>query len=57
MMAPRCVHLKRTLLSLMNKELPKLTLLNLEELGKNPYDNGHRIPVNLIFKGGETLHM
>lgn len=45
------------LLSLINKELPALALLNSSELGKNPYNNGNRVPVNLIFSDGAALHM
>lgn len=46
------------LLSLINKELPKLQLLRLSELGEDPYDGiQHRVPVNLIFPDGAALHI
>ncbi|HEY5584135.1 MAG TPA: hypothetical protein VIK78_06550 [Ruminiclostridium sp.] len=47
---------KERLLSLINKELPKLAILNSQELGKEPYSN-NRIPINLILKDGAALHM
>ena len=45
------------LLSLANKELPEISLLNYGEIEKDSYDPGHRIPVNLIFADGRALHM
>jgi hypothetical protein len=48
---------EKELLELINKEMPKLTLLQASEMGKNPYDQGKRIPINLIFSDGSALHM
>lgn len=45
------------ILSLINNELPKLVLLNLSELGQNPYNMNYFIPINLIFSNGTVLHM
>lgn len=45
------------LLSLLNNELSSLALLNYGEIDKNPYDTSYRIPINLIFEDGRTLHM
>ncbi len=45
------------LLELINKELPKLSILQSSEFGKNPYDQGKRIPINLVFSDGAALHM
>ena len=48
---------KESLISLASKELPGLEILNMNELGQDPYTNDSRIPVNLIFKDGSALHM
>jgi hypothetical protein len=47
----------KQLLELINKELPELPLLQASEMGKNPYEQGNRIPINLIFSDGSALHM
>jgi hypothetical protein len=47
----------KELLELVNKELPKLPLLQASDMGKNPYEQGNRIPINLIFSDGSALHM
>ena len=44
------------LLSLINNELPALSLLNYDEVDQDPYE-GYRIPINLIFADGRALHM
>lgn len=47
----------RELLSLINRELPKLSLLNRDQFGKDPYKSQHRIPLNLMFADGAALHV
>lgn len=47
----------KKLLELINKELPKLSLLQAHQFEKNPYESGNRIPINLIFSDGAALHM
>ena len=51
---------KEHLLTLINKELPELKLLNSNELGESQLDNRRQIPgipVNLIFKDDTALDM
>lgn len=43
------------LIDIINRELPNLTLMNREELGKDM--SGYRIPINLMFEDGAALHM
>lgn len=45
------------MLSMINRELPGLPLLNYSELGQDPYANDHSVLVNLMFKDGTALHM
>ena len=45
------------LISLLNNELSALSLLNHGEVDKDHYDTSYRIPINLIFEDGRTLHM
>jgi hypothetical protein len=47
----------KKLLKLINKELPKLSLLQADQFEQNPYEAGNRIPINLIFSDGAALHM
>lgn len=45
------------LISMINKELPGLSLINYGQLSRDPYASGARIPVNLFFADGRALHM
>ena len=45
------------LISLINEELPGLSLLNHGQLESDPYASGYRVPVNLLFADGSALHM
>lgn len=48
----------KNLVNLINQEMPKLSILNDNEIGRNPYSLGnYRVPVNLIFEDGPGLHM
>jgi hypothetical protein len=43
------------LLDTINNELPKLNIMNYFELGKDPYAEDKRIPINLVFSDGALL--
>lgn len=43
--------------SMINKELPSLSLLNYGQLDSVPYASGFRVPVNLFFADGRALHL
>jgi hypothetical protein len=45
------------LISLLNKELPGETLLNMGQLEDDPYRTWYRVPVNLFFADGRALHV
>jgi hypothetical protein len=47
----------KQLLELINKELPEKHLLQRTELGQDPYREGKRVPINLMFSDGAALHM
>jgi hypothetical protein len=48
---------EKELVKLINRELPKLSLLQPSELGQDPYTSEKRIPINLMFSDGAALHM
>jgi hypothetical protein len=48
---------KEKLIALINKELPAQQLLQRTELGQDPYREGKRVPINLVFSDGTALHV
>jgi hypothetical protein len=47
----------KQLIELINKELPQKQLLQRTEFGQDPYRDGKRVPINLMFSDGAALHM
>jgi hypothetical protein len=47
----------KQLIALINQELPSQQLLQLSELGQDPYSTGNRVPINLVYPDGAGLHM
>lgn len=47
----------KQLIELINKELPEKQLLQRTGFGQDPYRDGKRVPINLMFSDGAALHM
>jgi hypothetical protein len=48
---------EQELLSLLNNELPGLSILNYGEIDESKINSAHRVPVNVNFEDGAALHI
>lgn len=47
----------KQLIALINQDLSSQQLLQRSELGQDPYSTGKRVPINLVYPDGATLHI